>query len=96
MDDLLIAAGLIAILVLVVMPVMIFIALSRSKRNDRELTQLKKTVLTLQQQLAKWQRGETRSAGSENAASECPCVCIHRPRLCWLFRNRSLWRRQEA
>jgi len=70
MDDLLIAAGLIAILVLVVMPVMIFIALSRSKRNERELTQLKKTVLTLQQQLAKWQRGETRSAGSENAASE--------------------------
>ncbi|MTD28410.1 DUF2339 domain-containing protein [Erwinia sorbitola] len=63
MDELLLFAGLIAIFTLVVMPILVMISLSRSRRNERELAQLKQTVAMLQQKLAKWQRGETGSSG---------------------------------
>lgn len=58
MDELLLFAGLIALFTLVVLPVMVLIALSRSRRNQRELAELKETVAVLKQTLAKWQHGE--------------------------------------
>ncbi|WP_455815264.1 DUF2339 domain-containing protein [Pseudomonas graminis] len=58
MDELLIFAGLVAVFTVVVLPILVMISLSRSKRNERELAQLKQTITQLQQKLAKWQRGE--------------------------------------
>ncbi|WP_455821108.1 DUF2339 domain-containing protein [Pseudomonas cerasi] len=58
MDELLLFAGLVAVFTIIVLPIMVMISLSRSKRNERELAQLKQTVTQLQQKLAKWQRGE--------------------------------------
>ncbi|MFK8259608.1 DUF2339 domain-containing protein [Erwinia sp. AnSW2-5] len=66
MDELLLFAGLVAVFTVVVLPLLVMISLSRSRRNERELAQLKLTVTQLQQKLAKWQRGEA----SAEVASE--------------------------
>lgn len=58
MDELLLFAGLFAVFTLVVLPILVMVSLSRSKRNERELAQLKQTVTQLQLKLAKWQRSE--------------------------------------
>lgn len=91
MDELLLFAGLVAVFTVVVLPIMVMISLSRSKRNERELVQLKQTVTQLQQKLAKWQRGETSvddapkrvvpteasaRAGEERLRQEAPTVAV--------------------